>query len=49
MLASTLQIALSALLLQPALAARKNLIIDTDIFSDCESDPLLTLSLKNHS
>lgn len=29
----------AALAIQPALAARKNIIIDTDIFSDCESVP----------
>lgn len=46
MLASTLQIALSALLVQPALAARKNIIIDTDIFSDCESGPPSPLTLS---
>ncbi|KAF5520905.1 Pyrimidine-specific ribonucleoside hydrolase RihA [Colletotrichum aenigma] len=44
MLASTLQIALSALLLQPALAARKNLIIDTDIFSDCDDTGALLIA-----
>ncbi|KAF6805933.1 inosine uridine-preferring nucleoside hydrolase [Colletotrichum sojae] len=37
MLASAVRLALGALLVQPALTARKNLIIDTDIFSDCET------------
>ncbi|KAK2732556.1 inosine uridine-preferring nucleoside hydrolase [Colletotrichum kahawae] len=44
MLASTLQIALSALLVQPALAARKNIIIDTDIFSDCDDTGALLIA-----
>ncbi|KAK2057364.1 inosine/uridine-preferring nucleoside hydrolase [Colletotrichum caudatum] len=36
--------AVTALVLQPALAARKNIIIDTDIFSDCDDTGALLLA-----
>lgn len=36
MVCSIIKAALAALAVQPALAARKNVIMDTDIFSDCE-------------
>ncbi|GKT61794.1 inosine/uridine-preferring nucleoside hydrolase [Colletotrichum tofieldiae] len=42
--ATILRVALAALVVQPALAARKNIIIDTDIFSDCDDTAALLLA-----
>ncbi|KAK1961993.1 inosine/uridine-preferring nucleoside hydrolase [Colletotrichum sublineola] len=39
-----IRVAVTALVLQPALAARKNIIIDTDIFSDCDDTGALLLA-----
>ncbi|KAK2000462.1 inosine/uridine-preferring nucleoside hydrolase [Colletotrichum falcatum] len=39
-----IRVAVAALVLQPALAARKNIIIDTDIFSDCDDTGALLLA-----
>ncbi|KAK1621964.1 inosine/uridine-preferring nucleoside hydrolase [Colletotrichum phormii] len=38
------KVATAALAVQPALAARKNIIIDTDIFSDCDDTGALLLA-----
>ncbi|KZL87430.1 inosine uridine-preferring nucleoside hydrolase [Colletotrichum incanum] len=42
--ATIIRVAVAALVVQPALAARKNMIIDTDIYSDCEISHIWGLS-----
>ncbi|GKT45169.1 pyroglutamyl-peptidase 1 [Colletotrichum spaethianum] len=42
--ATIIRVALAAVIAQPALAARKNIIIDTDIFSDCDDTGALLLA-----